>query len=1327
MPNDLPEGYTFDPRPELIDAQVQQESGGRANPPDAGKGAVGLMQIEPATAKAYGFDPSRLRDATYNRTAGTGIMRSLLTRHGGDEREALKSWYGRGKSPAGQPTADEYADGVLKRIKPAKQVTPASDLPEGYKLDPIPEGYKLDSPTTADPGDQALRADPRVTPGEIDPFKVITEGAKFGGRIAQIAAPLIASLVAPEFLPESIAGIPLSGEAVTAAGRGAGYLGRLATRVPGMLARSAAFAGGYEGGKVATGQTPDLSEAAKNLGFGMAFEGPGAAVDSLRGAAAGSPAASALLDKAASAVSVGPRTARIADHIVNFFKDVSGKTPEELATLRQSADEGTRIANTARKPLDLHRTTIQSELRGNLGDAAEARVPRSTVKEPIGQILQDPERAAGLSPAMRSFTSEFAQAKPATPLEARIAEQMKAEGVAGRVSNLGKGYNTKFEPGSGFFSQPDYSVDELTHIRSKIGQVAQDGNWNDHEVDQFVSDALGKQIEQQMTEHGATTAQIAAVDHFFSAGGKWAAYKQMEQAFKLSATGQIGIAQADKVWKVAKSQPDLFNEYLDWAQRLEKEHPEANVMPTLREAYLLRLSRIAADNRGPGAARDAIKAELDSLDFEHASKVFGRNSPITDSNAFAEAYGMAHSPAAKDEAKAVGEKIARRPYIPRYFVAMGIFVGAKALLGVRGRGGIYSGLLGGGSSENAILAAGSLLAAYAGPSMARAIMSYGAGPLQRAYIDWLRTPNSEAALSKFGRMLQGAVGAGQGYIAGSGVGHPYLGAAIGAVLRGAKVPGTEPETPAAAAPGGPAAPPLTGGPRPNLSRGTGLGNRLQGFERVGGPYTPPSSQSMEGMVFDPSSGGYLPRVIPTQAAAPQLPAVRNDPKPPLAWLKQKAAPIPRFELHRPAPLKNGSATPLLPTGTVAGPEGPGQFVARPGGGEGTPTAKPVAETASRVELNTDFRKMRLDPNPTRFESNASALGRNPERWQFKEANVKGLTDALSGVKHYDAVQGGDLIAYYDPATEKLEVIDGHQRHYLAQNDQDSRVPYFVLDGGSNFKGALAHNVTPGAARAYAAVRNLRAGTGSSLDVAKFVRDAGLKIDDLKELNVPLSGSQMKDGLALSKLDDQVFREVAMRRFPERLGIVLGTELADEPAVQTDLMKQIRADEDKGEAISPADLAEWIKIAKGAETQQLTMTDMFGERQVKQSNFKEMGQLSRFIMGDLKKDTTVFKYAGKHAERLAKGNTAVDVETGTKLSTDAANRLMMYRRVAYEPESQTRKILSDAAWEMKRNVTAARRNAIRRDAYREIQKVLPEDFDRAIGATRTSEAQGIPQS
>lgn len=1362
-PNALPTGWSEAPapysvRPELTDSVIYHESGGNPNARAATSSATGLMQIERGVAKDYGVDPATLTDPKVNRNLGTRYLGDLIQKRGGDERQGLID-YRQGPNHKGtEPWASAYADRVLARAD-----THRSSLPTGWTEAPadgstpnaptpaaLPKGW-TESPAGGDtsasptsdaepPSAPAAPANPYQGTEDLlneqeatlkDPAKL--EAAEH--KAASTLLPIVASVLAPELLPESIAGIPLAGEAVTNAGRGAGFLGNALTRLPGALARAAAMAGGYEAGKAVTGGSKDatLADAAKMAAWGLAFEGPGALVESLRGAAPNSPAAKAILDKAESALGTvaGSKPAKIAGQIVDFFKTMGMGTPEEQTILRRSADEGTRIATTARQPLDLYRTTIQDELKGHLAAAGDAAVPRTEIEGPVAEAMKmQGDNAQALSPAMKGFLGKFSpQASGqlgtdadalAQKLAGKIAAQKAAQGIKGKVSNLGGAVfdNAKFDAGSSFFTKPEYNLDDLTAIRSQLHRVEQSGNWADHDVATYLGNHIGATIEDQMATAGAPQKSIDAVQDFFKAGGKWAAYKQMEDAFKLSATGQIGIAQADKLWSVAKTQPDLFNGYLDWATKLDAEHPEANVMPTLRDSYLLRLSRLAADAKTPGAASQAIANEIHDLDYEHGQAIFGKGTPITDAKKLSEALPRVSNKSIAAEAKAMGESsVKRHGRIPPYIVALTAFIGAKAVLGIKAHGSVYSALFGN-NTEAAGLAAGTLLAAYGGPAMFRSIMSYGKPALQNAYVEWLRAPQSEAALTKFGRILNMSIGAGEGAAAGSGVGHPYLGAAVGAALKSAGVP-LDPAEQASAGPTGPAAPPTTPGPRPQLGLPSGLGDRSQGFATVGGPrdMAPPADAT------PPAA----PAPAPQPTGPPQLPALRQN----IDWLKQKTKAIPRMELNKPPPLRDGSATPLLTADSMSGPAGPGQFIragqartlpvgeaAKPAD---NPAAAPVAAANSvtddnpRSKINTDLRKVRLDQKAEVFTSPASALKRDPERWQFKEANEQGVNDALSGVKNFDITQAGDLLAYYDPATEQLEIIDGHQRHNVAQNDQDANVKYYVLDGGDKFTGAAAHSVTPSAARAIGALRNLRAGTGTAIDVAKFIRDSGLKAEDLKEVQVPMSNVRNRDGVALSQLNDDVFREVVMRRFPEKLGTIIGQELPDSPA-QTDLLKQIRADKAKGKEVSPSELTEWIRQAKAAK--QVSMMDMFGEK-ASSSNFKEMGQVSKYVNKQLMDEKSAFKGAIKNKDLLATGNTQVDPVTGQAMSADAANRTMMFKRVVYEDGTQTRKIVQDAASSMKNAKSAAQEKRILRDAYKEIQKVLPEDFDKAVEAAKAS--------
>src|SRR6185295_14303946 len=105
----------------FVHSVVAAESGYKADAVSP-KGAIGLMQLMPATAQTFGADP---HDQAQNVAAGTAYLRELLIKYNGDPRLALAA-YNAGPGAVdrynGVPPYREtqtYVDRVLRKYKAA--------------------------------------------------------------------------------------------------------------------------------------------------------------------------------------------------------------------------------------------------------------------------------------------------------------------------------------------------------------------------------------------------------------------------------------------------------------------------------------------------------------------------------------------------------------------------------------------------------------------------------------------------------------------------------------------------------------------------------------------------------------------------------------------------------------------------------------------------------------------------------------------------------------------------------------------------------------------------------------------------------------------------------------------------------------------------------------------------------------------------------------------------------------------------------------------------------------------------------------------------------
>lgn len=107
--------------PELVEAVAWQESRLRPHAVSS-KGAIGVMQLMPGTARDLGVDPF---DTTQNVLGGAAYLAQLLRRYGGDVRLALAAYNagpGAVDRHGGVPPFAEtqrYVAAILARLTPA--------------------------------------------------------------------------------------------------------------------------------------------------------------------------------------------------------------------------------------------------------------------------------------------------------------------------------------------------------------------------------------------------------------------------------------------------------------------------------------------------------------------------------------------------------------------------------------------------------------------------------------------------------------------------------------------------------------------------------------------------------------------------------------------------------------------------------------------------------------------------------------------------------------------------------------------------------------------------------------------------------------------------------------------------------------------------------------------------------------------------------------------------------------------------------------------------------------------------------------------------------
>lgn len=321
---------------------------------------------------------------------------------------------------------------------------------------------------------------------------------------------------------------------------------------------------------------------------------------------------------------------------------------------------------------------------------------------------------------------------------------------------------------------------------------------------------------------------------------------------------------------------------------------------------------------------------------------------------------------------------------------------------------------------------------------------------------------------------------------------------------------------------------------------------------------------------------------------------------------------------------------------------------------------------------------------------------DPRRFQYKlNTDDTGSTAKLKGVGWNDELSG-IITAWRDPADGKIYVVNGHHRFELAQRHG---VPDLAVR-------MLSDQVkTAGEARVIGAMQNIAEGNGTAVDAAKFLRDTGRSIDDLKKYGVSPDGTLADGAAALARLDQKFFDDVVAGRLPERRGIAIG-KAAETPEQQEALVKLISRAEAKGRTVTNATIEELGRMVKGAGEITTSQDSLFGTQTRTQNTALEKAEVSAYLRNQLSQEKKLFgglSSTAKADKIGGVGENKIDAKENQKVATRAEQAQEIYDRLSTRT-GPVNDILDHAA---KRIAEGENANTVKSEAYRSIRTALSE--------------------
>ncbi|MFZ9621245.1 MAG: hypothetical protein ACO289_08595, partial [Prochlorococcaceae cyanobacterium] len=294
---------------------------------------------------------------------------------------------------------------------------------------------------------------------------------------------------------------------------------------------------------------------------------------------------------------------------------------------------------------------------------------------------------------------------------------------------------------------------------------------------------------------------------------------------------------------------------------------------------------------------------------------------------------------------------------------------------------------------------------------------------------------------------------------------------------------------------------------------------------------------------------------------------------------------------------------------------------------------------------------------------------DPPRFQFKEgvdAQGRQAGNSLDGVQKWDTAAEGRIQVWQDPADGNYYVVNGHNRVAKAKELGIPTLPVEML---------IANNAAQ--ARALGAITNIKQGMGTPFDAAKMMRE--LNIADaagLEAAGMPLKSGTAAQGLALSKLPDNLFQQAVNGELPMGRALALGGSGLDaEGMIRVNQLAQ-------GRDMSERAFAELTQMASTAPRVESAQGGLFGPDMIDTTVIK--AELAAKVRADLISNKNLFKKVGKKraAQALAdKAGTTVDQGQAANAADIAQAVLGDFDATKYAADTPLSQMLNEGAAEI----------------------------------------------